>query len=310
MEPTNEGGDKMLIAELDGKISHNNPPKQRMEDILTSYTLSLFRYLNNLQVPEKFLQRAVNIKGQNLVLERLQEGRVYFWPKFKFSGTGYREPDALLFLDEGNGNRLGVMVEAKYDSGLSNIIQKDNDIIEEIDSEEAVPSIKFGHQLADQYCCIKCGKWNSKEESQKELAETNRKVLIYITAHFELPRVDLEEAIMTIEKSRKCSKECHDQAENDIYWISWRALYDVIHKETLQVYSKGEQNYINDVFEMLKIRGLVPFYTTFQDLISIDAYKGLFENLIANQSIFELKLWQGLKNSAHYHSIFQVDKNL
>ena len=185
-----------------------------------------------------------------------------------------------------------------------------NDTVEEVDSEEALPFIKFGHQLADQYCCIKCGQWNSEEENQMELAETNRKVLIYITAHYELPRADLEEAIMTIKKSRKCSKGCYKQVKNDIYWTSWRVLYDVIHKETLQVYSKGEQNYINDVFEMLKIRGLVPFYTTFQDLISIDAYKGIFENLMANQSSSELKLWQGLKNSTYYHSIFQVDRNL
>jgi hypothetical protein len=49
-KPGPRGSEFMLAAELHGKISDGNI-SNRMEDVLTAYVMSLFRYLNNLLIP-------------------------------------------------------------------------------------------------------------------------------------------------------------------------------------------------------------------------------------------------------------------
>jgi len=44
----------MLAAEIKGKLSASYPADDRMEDTLTSYVLSLFRYLDNQDVLTAF----------------------------------------------------------------------------------------------------------------------------------------------------------------------------------------------------------------------------------------------------------------
>ena len=176
----------MLAAELAGKTSSTTPPHERMEDVLTSNVFSSFRYLNKLDIISRFLKRAKNIGGDSLALDDLVDFEAYFWPKFRFLGTGKREPDAVLFATDINGKHLSFIVEAKLDSGLHNasnkqVIGADNDKIE------------LGHQLADQYCSLHCGKWDHKEIANK-LNNAERKYLIYLTAHYSFPQVDMKSA--------------------------------------------------------------------------------------------------------------------
>ncbi len=127
----------------------------------------------------------------------------------------------------------------------------------EDDSSQQTP-IKYGHQLADQYCGIMCGKWALTENGKTELANSDTKVLLYINAHYELPEADLREAINAIEKRMKkhCVQkgmECQINAENYIFWIGWRDLYNII-KDSHSKYTCGELNYLIDLEELLEIR--------------------------------------------------------
>ncbi len=77
----------MLCAEIHGKVSAGTPAHDRMEDTLTSYVFSLFRYLKNMEIPAAFLRRARNIHNHNFPIEALTAGDVFFWPLFKFETT-------------------------------------------------------------------------------------------------------------------------------------------------------------------------------------------------------------------------------
>lgn len=187
----------MFSAEVHGKVSITNPPHQRMEDVLTSYVFSLFRYLNNLQAPLAFLREAKNLNDEKLEFDDLVSAQVYFWPRFNFPGIGFREPDVLLLLEEKGGGKIAAVIEAKYYSGLSNRVNDENGIEEEDQSATTGPIFHYGHQLADQYCGVMCGRWND-EEVQNKLSQVNKKVLLYVTTHYELPSADLDEAAETI----------------------------------------------------------------------------------------------------------------
>lgn len=65
----------MLAAEINGKISSNYPPHQRMEDVLTSNAISMFRYFNDLKLPTIFLRQAKNLKDESLVISDLKKYR-------------------------------------------------------------------------------------------------------------------------------------------------------------------------------------------------------------------------------------------
>jgi hypothetical protein len=96
----------MLLAELGGKVSEANPPRQRMEDVLTSNVFCLFRYLNNLEVAVHFLNTAANSRGELLPVKPLTLAFTFFWPKFRLPGSPrQREADVILVLEEENRER-------------------------------------------------------------------------------------------------------------------------------------------------------------------------------------------------------------
>jgi hypothetical protein len=58
-----------------------------MEDALTSYVFSLFRYLDDLRVPTQFLRAAKNCLGDSPDVGEIRTSCVLFWPRFSFDGT-------------------------------------------------------------------------------------------------------------------------------------------------------------------------------------------------------------------------------
>jgi len=306
----------MLAAEIYGKMSGGNPAYERMEDILTSYVLSLFRYLNNLEIMEGFLRKARNIEGHNLTVANVKSGDVFFWPLLNFGGTNCREPDAFICLEEENGKKLAVAVEAKYHSGLSNILGKSEasgkEEAEKLLEKEGESLVEFRHQLADEYCGLKCGKWTfrkvySKYDPQIFQAKAERKYLLYITSHHEFPKGDIMEAIEATRDRKGCERalgNCGVNASNEIYWVGWRDLYAVIEeKGMLQVpskacmdYTASEQCLIADLAEVLRIRGLKTF-DPFRDLKPVQ----LVSNIIDDHFLFD-----GLKPVGLYESIIQI----
>lgn len=293
----------MLAAEIYGKISLNNPPYQRMEDVLTSHVFSLFRYLKNLQLPTSFLREALNLRGEKLILNDLVSAQVCFWPRFSFPCIGFREPDALLLLEDISNGKVAAVIEAKYGSGLSNRGNNENDAEEDKEPSE---SFHYGHQLADEYCGVMCGLCNSGEEVQKELAQVNRKVLIFVTAHYEIPITDLEEAVDTIRKraKSKCTGkgiDCWKSCKTAIYWVGWRNLYTLINQHLVD-YTGGELSYIKDLQEALELRNLQPFKKPFNNLFDVDEYERLFSNTPPKQ--YETRFWLHLIEPGKYDQLF------
>jgi hypothetical protein len=263
----------MLAAELHGKISDGNL-SDRMEDVLTSYVLSLFRYLNNLHVPLQFLSKAKNWYEKPLHIGKAPAIELFFWPKFSLNNKSWREPDGLLICCENNCDVV-IGIEAKYLSGFSNIhnLETDGDISINIERSD---NFQYGHQIADEYCGLYCGNWNLKKETQPRLSRSNRKHLVIITKHYELPKQDLEEATRIV-KERKCYNaqyNCGLNPEENIYWVSWSQLTEILEAESKRgypYYSQGERNLLEDVRSMLIRRGLVPF-SVWQNLQPVLVY--------------------------------------
>jgi hypothetical protein len=300
----------MLAAEIYGKISGTNPAHERMEDTLTSYVLSLFRYLNKLEILELFLGKAKNINGNSLAVSKIKSADVFFWPLFNFGGTRYREPDAFIGLEEENGRKHAAVIEAKYDAGLSNVSQhekpSEEDEVKKISKEET-ESLILGHQLADEYCGLKCGKWffreiHSRRDPQIYRTEAERKWLLYITSHYEFPKRDIEEAIEATGNMKRCkraSENCAANAGKEIYWVGWRDLYAVIEEmellqipsEALMDYTAGERYLIIDLAEVLRVRGLQTF-NPFRELEPVQLFNSIFDDYFLFRNIKPVGLYE------------------
>lgn len=252
----------MLAAEIRGKISRLNPPHNRMEDVLTSSVLSLFQYLDQCHILAEILRESISVSGERLQIHDIYESEVLFWPRCAVHGRT-READALIRIQEGKSTGpVYLLVEAKYGSGLSNIgIPPEGD--EQLSTGNEVREHQFCHQLADEYCCIKCGQWLHKFGGYGDLEEAEKNMLLYITSHYECPESDLRDCADIIRGHKTCDKKaCGGNAGWDIYWLGWRQIYSVIINELKnygKFYSTGENRLINDVLKILEIRDLIPF---------------------------------------------------
>ena len=293
----------MLAAELHGKISDGNL-SERMEDVLTSYVMSLFRYLNNQRVPLSFLSLASGLSKQSLEMAgEISSLELFFWPHFSLNDKSNREPDALLLFKENENLNTAIEIEAKYLYGLSNIINPTCD--EELDkTEDPSAFIKYGHQLADEYCGLYCGKWNMDKNSINRLTSSYRKHLVFITMHYDRPRQDLQDAVHEVEL-RKCyntKSSCGFNPENNIFWVSWRHLFEILDAERLTGYvgySQGEINLLEDVRSMLIRKGLVPFYV-WRNLQPVMVYNSPWERKVVANRVY----WNGLEALPEYISVF------
>lgn len=281
----------MLAAELHGKVTETIPPHQRMEDVLTSNVLSIFRYTNNLRIPIAFLTVARNLQNQQLDLSGMEKANIAFWPRFTFlNAVGGREADALIVFESEGGRKTAILVEAKYESGLSNVSSDDPDPANEQGGNENESLIRFGHQLADEYCGVKCGRYSLPEMMQTNMEESQERLLLYLTANFEMPKSDIRQTADRI-RERKCPEAeqvCSLKTETDIYWLSWRELNNILEKEAINGYpgySLGECNYFVDLYGILGLRGLHKF-KPFEVLEAIGLYSsffgvsGYFQNIV------------------------------
>ena len=266
----------MLAAELAGKITAMKPPHERMEDVLTSNVLSSFRYLNNLKVINEFFSRATNINGETLKLGDITEYEAFFWPKFHFTHTGNREPDAVLMVRGSEGNTHVLVVEAKLDSGLHNADNSQSQVAEE-------DEFALGHQLTDQFCGLRCGIW-ANSDITKKIEMADKKYLIYLTAHYSCPQADLETTVSEIKarnNSKGCSQDRCNNAEDMVFWLSWQELYDVltaIEGSGYIGYSRGEKALLEDLGKVLSKKKLMPLKLWEGSLTTVVYYENNFDN--------------------------------
>jgi hypothetical protein len=116
----------MLQAILRGKLTR---AEEGLEDLLTSNTFGLLKYLPPEAALLPFLGRAIDPLTQTPLADRLtglvRVDRWEFWPTLTFPGCTPCEPDVLLVLSDGRGRRVGVLVEAKFRSGKSSVARLD-----------------------------------------------------------------------------------------------------------------------------------------------------------------------------------------
>lgn len=268
----------MFAAEIHGKSSLSNPAHIRSEDLLTSHVFSAFHYINNSDIIKQFLNKAKNESGTLLTITAIDNIDIYFWPKFHFkhSVQRQREADALLIIESDNDNFL-MFVEAKLDSGLSNV---------DVEPEEQRGNvITLGNQLADEFCGLYCGEWNR----EKKILLTKRlykRILLYVTNHYEIPLIDIKDSCAALINNRGCRKNCMFQPEDNIYWVSWRELSTLLEDLIIHEfpgYSLGEKRLLIDLLQSLKLRDLSKF-NPFKNLNDLDDYEGsfkYFENILS-----------------------------
>ena len=260
----------MFAAELAGKVTASKPPHERMEDVLTSNVFSSFRYLNNPKILAQFLRRAIKIDRNGLEIPDIADFEIAFWPKFCFANTGYREPDVLIMVQSANRKKIAIVVEAKLDSGLSNVGYPN----EEHNEENNLDGFLLGHQLADQFCGLDCGAWMSQGIANT-IEEAEEKYLVFLTAHHSLPKADLREATAEVAK-RQGGKTCKLDTCNvssRLYWLNWQALYQVLEKWEVEE-EKGYKYLLMDLKRSLEQKNLQPLQAWQTELAQVDNYEG------------------------------------
>ena len=259
----------MLAAEVHGKLSVARPPDDRMEDILTSYVFSLFRYLDDLQVPTQFVLAAKNCLGDSPEMGEIRAAQVLFWPRFFFDGTRSREPDVLLLLDTSTG-QWAINVECKYYSGLSNV--EVNGAAQGIDEDRAA-SKSLGNQLVDEYCAIRCKRahWKLSDDEQQVLGRCEHRAVLYVTGHHEFPLHEIEDAMSALRSQRCYDGQTCDHAQ-EIFWVGWRTIHRILtestHSQSLQTRAA---NLLSDLAQVLEIRDLTVF-NGFHPLDELERY--------------------------------------
>jgi hypothetical protein len=259
----------VLVAETHGKMSSGFPPSERMEDVLTSNVFSAFRYFGLVSPLVTWLQRARNVVGESLLLQPVAL-QVFFWPRATV-GNRTREPDLLLIVRDDAGDELAIVVEAKYESGPSDVTEDESSTGDHTNGAEEIRLT--GNQLADEYIAIRVGHWKLRDRAQDAVRRppegANRVAVLYVTSHYEMP-IDVLTAAVEMVCSRLPGSDSTDVAHR-FYWLSWRQLTTVLRVPATNG-SDGQKRFLDDLHDLLVGRGLRPFAPVFADLNDIAEY--------------------------------------
>ena len=189
----------MLEALLLGKLSRE---QENMEDVLTSIVFGTFRKEPAAEGVLPFLGSAEEIIGTCPIIQNYSDysadyDKYEFWPSWQgIDNVASCEPDVVIELNAGENKSILVLIEAKYQSGVSSKSSKDMIITHQIAKEWL-----HLNQRAKERNCIP---W-----------------LIYLTADIgkNSPKDDIVEA------QEEIRKKCHTDGDNlTISWLSWRVL--------------------------------------------------------------------------------------
>lgn len=184
----------MLAAQLKGKLTREEGD---LEDLLTSNVFGSAQYVPPEDGLIPILSSAESADG-TLPLKNLQISGVpeyEFWPRLQEPGCIGCEPDLLIHITQDNGNKLIILVEAKYRSGKSS----------EADETESPMD-----QLARE--------WDNLIILARKTNATP--FLLYITADFSYPKKEIEDAQQEFLKKRG--------AKIGVLWTSWRKLPNLL----------------------------------------------------------------------------------
>jgi len=188
----------MLQAMIHGKLTRE---EEGLEDLLTSNTFGLMKYLPPKAVLLPFLSLARDPLRDRSLASWLQ-GAVKvesfrFWNSLEHPDCFRCEPDVHIVFLHDDGAKTWVLIEAKYRSGKS--------------SEAVEDTERPNDQLA-------CEFDNLKSISQQK--GITRHALVYLTTDYTCPEKELQESADEYERKRGSIP--------NLYWLSWRMLYDVL----------------------------------------------------------------------------------
>lgn len=190
------GGFIMTIAEIHGKLS----PYENMEDLLTSDVFSTFRYLDVNKGLIPFLKKGINFDDQTNpdFLCNIVEADYVFWPRTTYLN---READVLIILTKKDGSTISILIEAKYQSGKSNINRDD----ESINEENNVLEHLDGDQLGELFKELQQGKIFIGNQTLKDkfIRSKENRFLFFVTAHYSSPRKEIDETFSVLEKKQR-----------------------------------------------------------------------------------------------------------
>jgi hypothetical protein len=155
--------------------------------------------------------------------------KLEFWPWLQEGEFKGAEPDVLIWLDDQNGPKWLVLIEAKYFSGKSS---------------EATAGGFPNDQLAKEMANLRL------------LAQRNRiqrYALVYVTADVSLPASDLEDAISELRN------KIGDGSAEQFYWTSWRNVPDILNRAKPAAATPGELALITDAIAIMERLGLTRF---------------------------------------------------
>lgn len=194
----------MLQAVLRRKLTR---AEEEMEDLLTSCTFGLMKYLPLQAALFPFLRSALNpLSGTRLdrVLEKVTRvDRWEFWPSRAYPSCFGCEPDAEIVLSSEHGDRVLLLIEAKYRSGKSSFAaeaeERPNDQLAREYDNATFQAIADGAA----YCAV-----------------------VYVTA----------DPVCPVDELRESANEYRAKRGRDpqIFWTSWRSLPGILEGEILK----------------------------------------------------------------------------
>jgi hypothetical protein len=208
----------MLQAQLEGKLTRR---EEEMEDLLTSNVFGSLKYVQPEEGLLPLLSSSEDIDGNAPIdfFQTISDARYKFWPKIKESGCNGCEPDVLITIRLSDGQKILLLVEAKYLSDKSS----------KADSGE-----KPMDQLAREWD-------NLKKRAQRKKANP---ILLYITADISYPKDCIEDSNKEFtDKRSECMK---------VFWISWRRITNLFH-------NAKQDSILSDLVKLLKKQGLTFF---------------------------------------------------
>jgi len=179
----------MVEALLKGKLSRE---QENMEDILTSITFGLLKYIPVNEGLLQLLSFAYDINDNKLPnsLHECTNAKYEFWPLIQDYHNSC-EPDVLIEVSSIKDKYL-ILIEAKYNSEKTSLKEK-NEFV--------------GDQLAKEYM-------NLLSTTKKKNAQP---LLIYLTKDVFIPKNEIETSISELKNKA--------QIDNiQLFWLSWRHI--------------------------------------------------------------------------------------
>ena len=216
----------MFLAQLHRKLTRD---ESDMEDLLTSNVFGTWRYVPADLGLLQFLGTARNCSGERLKLPESASIEMSFWPWLKESGAKGTEPDVFMDIQGVDGQRLLVLVEAKYLSRKSSF-----------PDDLPLPNDQLAREMD-----------NLRRVARRR--DVMGYALLYVTASSAIPWADLRESAEELAaKTGSGDSDC-------FYWTSWRFLPTIL-SEILglgcNVYAAA---ILTDLATILRRLGLVAF---------------------------------------------------